>query len=209
MRVPLAHSILAHGGPSPPHATTGRVSGNCWVGSAGMDKRNDMRQYATKHGGKIGGEWLYDFTCLEYKHNDDGGWLKGIPVVAECEWGNKDCIGDDFQKLLLARADVRVMIFNGNYYKEGASIPRMGSRIFGNTSGNASTPVLATPISLRLVFMKAKIETENPSPSIIGSITKSWSREQHSDPDLTTGQVSTSRCRGVERLPLRRLLGGR
>ena len=97
-----------------------------WVGSAGMDKRNDMRQYATKHGGKIGGEWLYDFTCLEYKHNDDGGWLKGIPVVAECEWGNKDCIGDDFQKLLLARADVRVMIFNGNYYKEGASIPSDG-----------------------------------------------------------------------------------
>ena len=31
MRVPLAHSILAHGGPSPPHATTGRVSGNCWA----------------------------------------------------------------------------------------------------------------------------------------------------------------------------------
>ena len=33
------------------------------------------------------------------------------PLVAECEWGNKGGIEDDFEKLLLARAGVRMMIF--------------------------------------------------------------------------------------------------
>ena len=98
-----------------------------WVGAAGMDGREDMQQYAANHGGEIGGEWLYDFTCLEY--NDDE-WLKGIPVVLECEWGNKDRINEDFEKLLLARADVRVMIFNGNHFKAGNSIPLDGPREF-------------------------------------------------------------------------------
>ena len=96
-----------------------------WVGAKGMYKRKDMKKHAVKHGGTIGGEWLYDFTCLEY---NDAGWLKGIPLVAECEWGNEDQINHDFEKLLLTRAEVRVMIFNGNYFRaEGQkSIPSNG-----------------------------------------------------------------------------------
>ena len=35
------------------------------------------------------------------------------PLVAECEWGNKGGIEDDFEKLLLARTCVRLMIFEG------------------------------------------------------------------------------------------------
>lgn len=75
----------------------------------------DMQDRARVRGGRVQGEWLFDFTCLEY---DDKGYLTGVPLVAECEWNDsKDYIDDDFQKLLLARADVRLMIFNGNRYR--------------------------------------------------------------------------------------------
>ena len=62
---------------------------------------------------EIGSELLYDFTCMEY----DGDWLTRALLVAECEWGNECAIDYDFRKLLLARADIRMMIFNGNYYR--------------------------------------------------------------------------------------------
>ena len=55
------------------------------------------------------GEWLYDVTWLKY--NNDR--LIDVPLVAECEWGNFNKIKDDFQKLLLARAGVRLMVYNG------------------------------------------------------------------------------------------------
>lgn len=53
-------------------------------------------------------EWLFDVTCLAYQ----GNYLTGVPLVAECEWGDEDEIYDDFQKLLLARAEIRVMVFD-------------------------------------------------------------------------------------------------
>ena len=34
-------------------------------------------------------------------------------MVAECEWGNFGDIEDDFQKLLVARASLRVMVCDG------------------------------------------------------------------------------------------------
>ena len=56
------------------------------------------------------GEWLYDVTWLEY---ENGGPLFDAHLVAECEWGNFGHIGEDFDKLLLARTGVRLMIFGG------------------------------------------------------------------------------------------------
>ncbi|MYI24622.1 MAG: hypothetical protein F4109_04230 [Gammaproteobacteria bacterium] len=53
-----------------------------------------------------GGEWLYDCCWLDYQ--DDV--LLAIPMAAECEWGSIDEIRDDFQKLLVSNAQVRVMI---------------------------------------------------------------------------------------------------
>ena len=60
-----------------------------------------------------GSEWLYDVTWLEYDRS--GGGLTDAPLVAECEWENQQEIeiDNDFEKLLLARAGVRVMIFSG------------------------------------------------------------------------------------------------
>ena len=66
---------------------------------------------------KTGGEWLYDVTWCEA---DDKNFLKSVPMVAECEWGDLDKIEEDFQKLLLARAAVRVMIFEGKWLKGGS-----------------------------------------------------------------------------------------
>ena len=77
----------------------------------GTGKRKELSQKS----GEINSEWLYDFTCIEY----DGDWLKRALLVVECEWGNECAIDYDFRKLLLVRADVRMMIFNGNYYRTG------------------------------------------------------------------------------------------
>ena len=58
------------------------------------------------------GEWLYDVTWLDYEKSGQGE-LVDAPLVAECEWDNKGAIEDDFEKLLLARAGVHLMIFEG------------------------------------------------------------------------------------------------
>ena len=57
------------------------------------------------------GEWLYDVTWLEY---DQDRRVIEAPLVAECEWGKPERIKEDFDKLLLARAGVRLMICEGN-----------------------------------------------------------------------------------------------
>ena len=39
-----------------------------------------------------------------------------VPLVIESEWGDKRDISDDFEKILMARANLRVMIFqDGNH----------------------------------------------------------------------------------------------
>ena len=58
------------------------------------------------------GEWLYDVCWLDYDAVD-GGWLRGMPMAAESEWGDMGAIEDDFSKLLVARASLRVMVCNG------------------------------------------------------------------------------------------------
>lgn len=65
---------------------------------------------------KDGGEWLYDVTWLKYK----GDLLKSLSMAAECEWGTRGAVKDDFEKLLLARAAVRVMVFDGMMHEGGA-----------------------------------------------------------------------------------------
>ena len=57
---------------------------------------------------------MYDVVWLVYSpdgRKDD--YLLSVPLVAESEWGNEDAIDEDFEKLLLARATIRLMIFGG------------------------------------------------------------------------------------------------
>ena len=59
-------------------------------------------------------EWLYDVVWLAYEPDKDiKDHLGSVPLVAESEWGTDDEIDHDFEKLLLALADLRVMIFGG------------------------------------------------------------------------------------------------
>lgn len=59
------------------------------------------------------GEWLYDVAWLSYQP-DGEEYLLGADLVAECEWNpGFDHLDTDFRKLLLARATVRLMIFDG------------------------------------------------------------------------------------------------
>ena len=64
------------------------------------------------------GEWLYDVTWLEYSRGYEPSLhnrLLDVHLVAECEWGNRPNIKNDFEKLLLARARLRLMIYDGSY----------------------------------------------------------------------------------------------
>ena len=59
------------------------------------------------------GEWLYDVTCFRYEQP----WpnQQKVLLVAEVEWGHNNPRADvleDFAKLLVARAEVRVMVYN-------------------------------------------------------------------------------------------------
>ena len=56
-------------------------------------------------------EWLYDVTWLKLDRNKS---IRYSSLVLECEWGNAyEEIYNDFAKLLLARAQHRIMIFEG------------------------------------------------------------------------------------------------
>jgi hypothetical protein len=57
------------------------------------------------------GRWLFDLAWLG-EHD--------MPLALESEWGDQEAVDRDFQKLVLARADHRVMIFEA----PGADIDR-------------------------------------------------------------------------------------
>ena len=55
------------------------------------------------------GEWLYDMIWLE---NDENDGIKNVPLVMESELNSPDNeVDEDFLKLLVARADHRIWIF--------------------------------------------------------------------------------------------------
>jgi hypothetical protein len=58
-------------------------------------------------GGAEYGEWLYDICW----YVEDEVCLTHLPLVGECEWGPTGPCDGDFQKLLQARADHRLWIF--------------------------------------------------------------------------------------------------
>lgn len=72
-------------------------------------KANNLA-YASGADAVQGGEWLYDLIWLDYSPVERK--LSRTILVLECEWERKQsAIEDDFLKLLVARADLRVMVF--------------------------------------------------------------------------------------------------
>jgi hypothetical protein len=56
-------------------------------------------------------EWLFDVTWLEYQDGNLDLPLLSIPFAAESEWGDSRAIRNDFEKLIVSRAKLRLMIF--------------------------------------------------------------------------------------------------
>ena len=85
----------------------------CKAGRASFPGSDKVKLFASSISKPIAddGEWLFDVTCLLY---DEVGFIQRVPFVAECEWRRKDDVYDDFEKLLLARADVRIMVFKAD-----------------------------------------------------------------------------------------------
>jgi hypothetical protein len=80
------------------------------LGKLGRAKGYDVCTSAWRiDDGHCWGEWLYDLTWLVMRDNV----LADVPLVLECEWllNREAGIEPDFQKLLLARAARRVLIF--------------------------------------------------------------------------------------------------
>ena len=59
------------------------------------------------------GEWLFDLSWTE----ETGTALVGLPLALESEW-NRNGLSDDFGKLLVSKADHRVMILWERTQKE-------------------------------------------------------------------------------------------
>lgn len=59
------------------------------------------------------GEWLYDLCWAKAVEDAEAGWnLESIPLVVESEWGRTlRHIVADFDKLMLARAELKLMIY--------------------------------------------------------------------------------------------------
>ena len=56
-----------------------------------------------------GDEFLYDAS---WRRSDTCDRIISVPMVAESEWGVRNKVEEDFQKLLLARSKVRVMVYD-------------------------------------------------------------------------------------------------
>ena len=87
--------------------TSTRVFPEPGPASARIGNRCNYAVYVSSIPEAKGGEWLFDITWIEQNRK---GYLLSIPLVLESEWGQPADASDDFQKLLIARADRRVMI---------------------------------------------------------------------------------------------------
>ena len=88
--------------------------------------------YRTRGHGHRNSEFMYDMIWLKKDHD---GRLLRVGLVMECEWGNDEEVLQDFRKLLLARADERLIVFEGKTDKSNAElIERMRGEI-GRFSG--------------------------------------------------------------------------
>jgi hypothetical protein len=87
--------------------------------------------YAIGHGPSENekGEWLFDIIWLVF---DRKKYItEDVVLVLECEWNTSPReIDDDFQKLILARADLRCMVFRASSEREAyAEIERLTNQV--------------------------------------------------------------------------------
>lgn len=96
----------------------GHAPGLC-ICAHGLEERDNVQDFDHQR------EWLFDIACLQYagQHiekdiNYFDRPLKKVLLVGECEWGRERMIHNDFEKLLLARADMKLMVYDGEQMPE-------------------------------------------------------------------------------------------
>ena len=76
---------------------------------------NSMR-YSTRSDAACathGHQWLFDVCWLQYEGGDPDKSVRHVALAAESEWSPRDWeVQDDFQKLMISRAELRVMVFS-------------------------------------------------------------------------------------------------
>lgn len=81
-------------------------------GLIGLADTHGCQAYASQCENNGRGEWLYDVTWLQAGRGPQDGLVADSPLVAEIEWSQGEGeIMRDFQKLILARAGTRLMVF--------------------------------------------------------------------------------------------------
>lgn len=79
-------------------------------------------------------EWLYD---LVWFRNDSNNQLREVALVLESEWSKDEWhIQEDFEKLLVAKAQIKVMVFESDLSKlsERWCLLKSGIRVFEKQS---------------------------------------------------------------------------
>src|SRR6266404_1067718 len=83
------------------------------IGDLGL--AHDWEVCAGGFPGRFESGWLYDLAWYRNEpKGDSNGNLAEVYLVLECEWGNLRSIKFDFEKLLLAKARLKVMIFQAH-----------------------------------------------------------------------------------------------
>lgn len=76
------------------------------------------------------GEFMFDLCWLDYgeqRTGDKNSRLKRVPLALESEWLRPGDVDDDFQKLLIVRADLKVMVFGAKTKQDFLStVDRLG-----------------------------------------------------------------------------------
>jgi hypothetical protein len=89
-------------------------------GLVSLGEKHGYHAYASQCENPDRPEWLYDVTWIQVGQGKQQLLVADSPLVAEIEWSSKEGdIMDDFQKLLLARADTRLMVFEAKNPKIG------------------------------------------------------------------------------------------
>ena len=95
-------------------------------------KDESIKVYGTGLGDDCYSEWLWDVVWALWKSEDDSSpaHLDSLLLVVESEWGKYEDVIEDFEKLLVARADVRVIVYDDlGRYKERLFEGEFESRI--------------------------------------------------------------------------------
>ena len=101
-------AVLDHVAETTSVTELGRVwTANVISGLKEVGVRKGYRVYGSKCESD-GHEWVFDLCWLEYTD----GWLKSMPLALESEWHGWSNAQDDFQKLLIARAELKVFVFS-------------------------------------------------------------------------------------------------